>query len=68
MPHFRILFYANYTILANQRGAMAPWPPPNTPLIISRMNLQGKKHEFIYIMHPLIHMATAWLKICRIVE
>ena len=28
MPQFCILFYANYTILATQRGAMAQWPPP----------------------------------------
>ena len=28
MPQFCILFYANYTILANQRGAMAQWPSP----------------------------------------
>ena len=29
MPQFRILFYANYTILATQRGgAMAKSPPP----------------------------------------
>ena len=26
-----ILFYANYTILATQKGAMAQWPPLNTP-------------------------------------
>ena len=35
MPEFCILFYANYTILATQRGAMAKWPPLNTPLISS---------------------------------
>ena len=28
MPQFCELFYANYTILATQRGAMAQWPPP----------------------------------------
>ena len=28
MPQFCILFYANYTILATQRRAMAPCPPP----------------------------------------
>ena len=27
MPQFCILFYANYTILASQRGVMAPCPP-----------------------------------------
>ena len=27
IPHFCIPFYANYTILATQRGAMAPCPP-----------------------------------------
>ena len=32
MPQFCILFYANYTILATQRGAMAQCPPLNTPL------------------------------------
>ena len=36
MPQFYMLFYANYTILATQReGAMAPWPPLNTPLSVS---------------------------------
>ena len=29
------------------------------------MNLRGKKHEFIYYSHPLIQVATAWLKICH---
>ena len=28
MPHFCIPFYANYTILAIQRGGMAPCSPP----------------------------------------
>ena len=28
MPQFCILFYANYIILATQRGGMAQWPPP----------------------------------------
>ena len=32
MLHFCILFYANYTILANQRGGHGPMPPLNTPL------------------------------------
>ena len=32
MPQFRILFYANYTILATQRGGRGPMPPLNTPL------------------------------------
>ena len=27
MPQFYILFYANYTILATQGGAMDQWPP-----------------------------------------
>ena len=26
-------FYAKYTILATQRGAMAQWSPQNTPLL-----------------------------------
>ena len=30
MPQFCMLFHANYTILATQRGG--PWPPLNTPL------------------------------------
>ena len=29
------------------------------------MNLQSKKHEFMYNSHPLIQVATAWLKICH---
>ena len=29
------------------------------------MNLQSKKHEFIYNSHPSIQVATARLKICR---
>ena len=29
------------------------------------MNLQSKKHEFIYNSHPLIQVATARLKICH---
>ena len=32
MPQFCILFYANYTILATQRGGHGPVPPLNTPL------------------------------------
>ena len=32
MPQFCILLYANDTILATQRGAMAQWPPLNTHL------------------------------------
>ena len=32
MPQFCILFYANYTIMATQRGAMAQCPPLNAPL------------------------------------
>ena len=28
MPQFCILLYANYTILATQRGGMAQCPPP----------------------------------------
>ena len=28
MPQFCILFYANYTILANQRGGHGPMAPP----------------------------------------
>ena len=28
MPQFCILSYADYTILATQRGTMAQWPPP----------------------------------------
>ena len=31
MMHFCILFYANYTILANRRGAMAQCPPKYAP-------------------------------------
>ena len=27
------------------------------------MNLQSKKHEFEYNGHPLVQVATAWLKI-----
>ena len=34
MPQFCILFYAKYTILATQKGAMAQWPPLNTPLSV----------------------------------
>ena len=30
IQQFCILFYANYTILATQRGGMAQWPPPPT--------------------------------------
>ena len=33
MPQFCILIYANYTILATQRGAIAQWPPLNTSLV-----------------------------------
>ena len=34
MPQFCMLFYAKYTILANQRGGHGPNPlPRNTPLI-----------------------------------
>ena len=37
MPQFCKLFYANYTILATQRGG--PWlnAPLNTPLILSQI-------------------------------
>ena len=31
MPHFCIQFYANYTILATQRGEHSTMPPLNTP-------------------------------------
>ena len=34
MPQFCIVFYANYTILVTQRGAMAQCPPLYTPLRI----------------------------------
>ena len=32
MPQFRILFYANYTILVTQSGGVAQLPPLNIPL------------------------------------
>ena len=35
MPQYCILFYANYTILATQKVAMAQWPPLNTPLLMT---------------------------------
>ena len=31
MLQFCTLFYGNYTILATQRGGMAPWPLLNMP-------------------------------------
>ena len=34
IPQFCILFYANYTILATQRGGHGIMPPLNTPLRI----------------------------------
>ena len=40
MPQFYMLFYANYTILVNQRGGMAPL---NTPLVIWAPN---QAHRF----------------------
>ena len=36
MPQFCILFYADYTILATQKGGpLAPCPPLNTPLLVA---------------------------------
>ena len=31
MPQFCMLFYAKYTILATQKGAVAQWPPLYAP-------------------------------------
>ena len=38
MPQFFILFYANYTIQANQTGGYGTMPPLNTPLITFKHN------------------------------
>ena len=42
MPQFRILFYANYTILVTQRGGMVPCPfPLNTPLEVAISSIEN---------------------------
>ena len=43
MPQLCILFNANYTTLATQRGAMAPWPPLNMLLERTIDKFQIKK-------------------------
>ena len=55
MPQFCILFYANYTILATQRGGgHGPMPPLNTPLItpqvapVERRWVLGVKTVYFY--------------------
>ena len=35
MPQFRILFYANYTILMTQKGCHGQMGPLNTPLALN---------------------------------
>ena len=45
VPQFYLLLYANYSILATQRGGMAPWPYPlNMPLVLS--GLLGSNQTF----------------------
>ena len=47
MLQFCILFYANYTILATQRGDHGPMAPLNTPLVASNLakNRENVKEE-----------------------
>ena len=49
MPQFCILFFANYTILATQRGG--PWPnalpPQNTPLVL-HINVNGIRKKISF--------------------
>ena len=49
MPQFSVLFYANYTILATQRGGMAPCPPLNTPLPKTKSTSQARIKPEIFV-------------------
>ena len=68
MPQFCILFYANYTILATQRGR--PWPnapPLNTPLILvmteaSTINLEYFDLEHLLVANTLKNQAYSTYK------
>ena len=62
MPQFCILFFANYTILATQRGGHGPMlPPQNTPLVL-RINVNGIRKKSVSTIHKHIGNET-WLTI-----
>ena len=59
MPQFCILFYANFTILATQRGGMAQWPPLNTPLFILIFCFWFRKTSYTQMFVYLGHVRNA---------
>ena len=63
MPQFCILFLANYTILATQRGGgHGPMlPPQNTPLVL-HINVNGIRKKSVSTIHKHIGNET-WLTI-----
>ena len=60
MPQFCILFYANYTILATQRGGHGQMPPLNTPLLRCLTTSIGTDMKY----HVVLLLLTAEQQIC----
>ena len=62
MPQFCILFYANYTILATQRGGgNGPMPPLNTPLFTTKKLGSITKNEILLPTMPRLNAKQAKL-------
>ena len=56
MPQFYVLFYANYTVLASQRGGHGTIDPPlNTPLLLFTVLYRNKMVTMLQQSLPLDH-------------
>ena len=62
MPQFCILFYANYTILATERGeAMAQWPPPKYAPETNHVKKKDILHKSVGLwFHIIIWCHSKW--------
>ena len=61
MPQFCVRFYANYTILAIQRGGHGTMPPLNTPRVVAHIHLPVTGQRQTIAVGRFAHFLLHWL-------